>query len=51
MGDYKEGKLNGKGFIRYSNGNSYQGNLVEGVLQGYGEFSYFQSGDVYKGMF
>ena len=51
VGDYKNGKLNGQGYIRYSNGNAYSGNLVDGVLNGYGEFHFFATGDVYKGEF
>jgi hypothetical protein len=37
QGEWKESKLNGKGWRRMANGDRYMGTWVKGKLQGYGE--------------
>ncbi len=45
-----KGKANGNGYIIWSDGNNYWGNLNNGFRTGYGEYNW-NSGTIYKGVF
>jgi len=47
-GDWKNGKMNGRGKITFSNGAIYDGDLVDDKYEGYGKMCW-ADGDVYEG--
>ncbi|AMP14309.1 C13 family peptidase [Collimonas pratensis] len=49
-GPLVDGKLQGKGKIRWTNGNTYEGNFEKGLFSGNGEM-HFEKGSKYKGDF
>lgn len=49
-GQFRNGKIHGKGVLVFSNGNRYQGDWVDWYRQGQGELRY-ANGDVYTGSF
>ncbi len=46
--DAQHDEPHGRGTMRYSNGDSFEGNFIEGVVQGSGEYT-FKNGDKYIG--
>ena len=50
IGEYKDGQMNGKGTLEFSNGNKYQGEFKYGNFNGIGKY-YFSNGDRYEGEF
>ena len=49
-GEWKKNKPEGKGTMKYYNGNIYEGDWVNGLSDGYGIFT-MSNGDVYEGEF
>lgn len=37
-GDFKQGKMHGKGLLRLSNGEAFNGEFVDGMIDGVGIF-------------
>jgi hypothetical protein len=48
-GEWKDGEMNGKGKLTFSNGDIYEGEFVRGEREGIGTYYYTEKGDVYKG--
>lgn len=49
VGDYKNGKCQGKGIIEYHNGDRFEGYFVEGKAEGPGKF-YLSNGELLEGI-
>ncbi len=49
VGKWKNDKLNGKAIITYSNGSTYEGELINGELHGYGYYYWTKQDKTYKG--
>ena len=49
-GNFKDGKFEGKGLIRYFNGSVFKGNFENGNKEGFGEFS-FSHATFHKGFY
>ena len=47
-GEMSAGKPQGKGSVKYQNGNTYEGEFVKGKRQGYGIYT-FADGEKYEG--
>jgi len=50
-GEFRDLKPNGKGYIRYVNGNTYKGDFVLGVREGKGILFEKRSNSIYEGDF
>ena len=49
-GEWKNGKMHGKGTKKMANGDSYEGQFIDGVADGWG-FKKFSTGDVHEGQY
>ena len=49
-GDFKNGKFDGVGILKFYNGDNYNGDFFEGVMHGKGKLEY-KNGSVYEGLF
>lgn len=48
-GSFSAGIVTGSGLVTYPNGDTYNGDLVEGMKQGKGTYTWMESGDTYIG--
>lgn len=48
MGDWVDDKFHGKGIYIFSKGDRYEGELRNGMKEGYGDY-YYSNGNKYEG--
>lgn len=48
-GTYKDGVRNGRGKMVFPGGDIYEGEWVDGKMQGEGSYTYKKTGDIYSG--
>ncbi len=51
MGQFWKGKKNGKGRFEWEDGSYYEGDFVDGMFQGYGEYYFADVKKFYRGEF